>query len=379
MGKLTVKEIEALNRPGRHADGQGLYLQVAPGGSKSWINRLTINGKRREIGLGGFPAVSLSDARKKARENKWLVASGQFPTAKSERPVVPTFEEAARQCHQANAPRWRSGTHTNNWIATLNKYAFPVMGKMPVNEIQSSHVLSVLTPIWGTKQETARRVRQRIRTTFKWAMAHGYVTANPAGEVIDGALPPMPKLKTHFRALPYQEVPAAIRTVAESKASLAVKLCFEFAVYTAARSGEARGATWQEIRLEAREWRIPASRMKGRVEHRVPLSQPAMDVLARARELKDDSGLVFPSPTGKMLSDSTVSKLLRENGIAGVPHGFRSSFRDWADENTNATWAAMEKSLAHTVGSDVVRSYARSDLLAQRRELMDAWAEFLSS
>ena len=379
MGNLTVLKIKSLTEPGRHADGQGLYLQVARGGSKSWINRIVINGKRREIGLGGFPSVSLSKAREKAQENKRLVASGIDPTAKTERRVVPTFAEAARECHQANAPRWRNGRHSKAWLATLEKYAFPSMGKIPVDQIYRSHILEVLTPIWGSKQETARRVRQRMRTTFKWAMAHGFIENNPAGEAIDGALPPMPKFKTHFKALPYQEVPAAIRTVAESKASLAVKLCFEFAVYTAARSGEARGATWQEIRLEAREWRIPASRMKGRVEHRVPLSQPAMDVLARASELKDDSGLVFPSPTGKMLSDSTVSKLLRENGIAGVPHGFRSSFRDWADENTNATWAAMEKSLAHTVGSDVVRSYARSDLLAQRRELMDAWAEFLSS
>ena len=377
MGNLTVLKIKSLSEPGRHADGQGLYLQVARGGSKSWINRIVINGKRREIGLGGFPAVSLSMAREKALENKRLVASGIDPAAKTERRVVPTFEEAARECHKANAPRWRNGRHAKSWIATLEKYAFPVIGNMPVDEVQSSHVLAALSPIWGSKQETARRVRQRMRTTFKWAMAHGFVASNPAGETIDGALPPMPKFKDHFRALPYQEVATAIRRVSDTNASMAVKLCFEFAVYTAARSGEARGAKWKEIHLEDREWRIPASRMKGEVEHRVPLSLPAMDVLARARALKDESGLVFPSPNGKMLSDSTVSKLLRENGIAGVPHGFRSSFRDWASENTNATWAAMEMSLAHTVGSEVERSYARSDLLAQRRELMDAWAEYL--
>ena len=161
-------------------------------------------------------------------------------------------------------------------------HSSPVMGNMPVNEVQSSHVLAVLTPIWGTKQETARRVRQRMRTTFRWAMAHGFVVINPAGEAIDGALPPMPKFKAHFKALPYLEVAAAIRTVSETDASLAVKLCFEFAVCTAARSGEARGATWEEMHLEDREWRIPASRMKGEVEHRVPLSQPAMDLPVRA-------------------------------------------------------------------------------------------------
>lgn len=378
MGNLTVLKIKSLTEPGRHADGQGLYIQVAPGGSKSWINRIVINGKRREIGLGGFPAVSLSKAREKAQENKRLVASGVDPTAKKERRVVPTFAEAARECHQGNVPRWRNKRHAKAWLATLEKYAFPVMGNLPVNQIEKSHVLAALTPIWGSKQETARRVRQRIRTTFKWAMAHDFVENNPAGEAIDGALPPMPKFKAHFKAVPYQEVPEAMRTVADSNATLAVKLCFEFAVYTAARSGEARGATWEEMRLEAREWRIPASRMKAGEEHRVPLSQPAMDILAQAAALRDDSGLVFPSPTGKMLSDSTVSKLLRENAVDGVPHGFRSSFRDWAEENTDASWAAMEKSLAHTVGSDAERSYARSDLMDQRRKLMDAWAEYLS-
>jgi integrase len=316
-------------------------------------------------------------AREKALENKRLVISGVDPTAKKR--TIPAFSEAAREFHKANIPGWRNGRHTDAWIATLERHSFPVIGDLPVDKIQQEHVLAVLNPIWGTKQETARRVRQRMRSTFRWAMGYRFIESNPAGEAIDGVLPRMPKFKEHLKALHYQDVSAALQTVTNSKASYPVKLCFEFTVYTAARSGEARGARWEEIDLEAREWRVPASRMKAGFVHRVPLSGLALDVLARALALKDDSGLVFPSPSGKTLSDSTISKLLRENGIEGVPHGFRSSFRDWAAENTSATWAAMEMCLAHAVGSDVVRSYARSDLLEKRRELMDAWAEYLDN
>ena len=376
---LTATQVKAFKEPGRYGDGQGLYLNIAPRGSKNWVQRIVIHGKRRELGLGGYPAVSLAEAREKALEIKRKVAAGVDPTARIEGPVMPTFAEAARSTHEANRPRWRNNRHTGAWIATLEKYAFPVLGNMPVDQIQQADVLGVLKPIWGEKQETARRVRQRMSTTFKWAMAHGFIERNPAGEAIDGALPPMPKLKAHHKALPYQDVPAAIETIAESKASLSAKLCFEFTVLTAARSGEARGAEWKEIDLDLTEWRLPANRNKSGKEHRMPLSEAALDVLGRASALKDDTGLVFPSVNGKTLSDSTLSKLVRENGIQGVPHGFRSSFRDWAQENTSASWAAMELSLSHAVGSDVERAYLRSDLLEQRRMLMEDWGRYCKS
>ena len=215
---------------------------------------------------------------------------------------------------------------------------------------------------------------------MRWAVAQGHRDDNPVGEGIDGALPPMPAIRAHFRALPYQEVPAALETIVGSTAGVATKACFEFLVLTAARSGEARGATWGEIDLDARLWTIPAERMKGGVEHRVPLSEAAIAALEEAAPLRDESGLVFPSPVGgRQLSDMTLTKILRTVGLAerATVHGFRSSFRDWAAECTSATYAAMELSLAHHIGNAVERAYARSDLLEQRRALMDQWAEYV--
>ena len=280
-------------------------------------------------------------------------------------------------------PRWRNRKHADSWMQTLERHAFPILGAMAVDRKTRADVLAVLTPIWGARPETARRVRQRIRAVLRWSWAHGFVTENVAGESIDGALPVMPAVKSHLRALPYQEVPAALRTVETSRASLAVKACFRSVVLTAARSGEARLATWPEVDLVSNEWRIPPSRMKARVEHRVPLSHSAMAVLERVRPLRGKADLVFPSPSrqGKPLSDMTLTKALRDCGLAdrATVHGFRSSFRDWAAEQTDAPHAVMELALAHTVGSRVEQAYARSDLLDRRRRLMCSWPDFLAS
>ena len=225
-------------------------------------------------------------------------------------------------------------------------------------------------------------MRQRVRTVLAWAQAHGFVEHNVAGEAIDGALPSMAAVKQHFRALPYQEVAEALRVVEASRASLSARLCLRFLTLTAARSGEARGATWTEIDAEAWEWRIPASRMKGAAEHRQPLSDAAMAVLEQAREIDDGSGLIFPSPArrGKPLSDMSLTKVLRDNGLAErtTVHGFRTAFRTWASERTDAEHAIMELSLAHQVGSAVERAYARSDLLVKRRNLMEGWGAYLT-
>ena len=231
----------------------------------------------------------------------------------------------------------------------MERYAFPILGNMRVDRVSRGDVLDVLTPIWGTRPETARRIRQRIRTVMRWAMAYGFIETNPAGEAIDGALPPMPKLKAHFRALPYREVGVALETVEASKASIASKLCLRFAVLTAARSGEARGALWSEIDRDGALWTIPAGRMQGGMEHRVPLSTAALTVLSEARWLRDESNLIFPSPSlpGRSLSDMTLTKILRTTGLAerATVHGFRSAFRDWAADNTSASHSAMELSL----------------------------------
>ena len=259
----------------------------------------------------------------------------------------------------------------------------PKLGNMPIDRISRTDVLQVLSPIWTTRPETARRVRQRMRTVFRWAMAHGFTETNPAGEAIDGALPPMPKVKAHLRSLPYQEVAAALATVEGSQASMPAKLCFRFLVITAARSGEARSATWDEIDMTERVWRIPSERMKAGVEHRVPLSEQSLEVLARAYVLREESSLVFPSPLkpGSPMSDMTLTKILRSTGLAerATVHGFRSSFKNWTLEQTDTPWAVSESALAHTLGTSTEQAYARSDLFERRRVLMQQWADYLTA
>ena len=377
---LTASKTKALSEPGMHSDGRGLYLRVAPGGSKGWILRISIDGRRRDIGLGGYPSVPLAKARQFADAHRLAVAEGCDPLAEKRRAATPTFAEAAVKVHEANLPRWKNGKHTVQWLSTLERYAFLTLGKMPLDRIERRDVLGILTPIWAAKPETARRVRQRIRTVLKWGQAHGYVEHNAAGEGIDGALPAMRRVRAHFRALPYTEIPAALDTVDASPASMAAKLCMRFVILTVARSGEARGALWSEIDLDAATWTIPAERMKGGVEHRVPLSEPALAVLPEAAALRDDNGLVFPSPRkrGKPLSDMVLTKILRDNGLSdrATVHGFRSSFRDWAADTGKAREIA-EAALAHTVGG-VEGAYFRSDLFERRRRLMNDWGLFVT-
>ena len=383
VGKLTAAKVKSITKRGLHGDGGTLYLAVAKGGSKSWLQRVTIDGKRHDIGLGGYPYVGLAAARQKALDNRTAIAAGRDPLAEKRRHVIPTFSVAARRTHAMLKPRWRNAKHADSWMQTLERHAFPILGDLSVDRIERADVLAVLTPIWGTRPETARRVRQRIRAILRWAWAHGFVTENVAGEAIDGALPAMPAVKTHLRALPYWDVAAALDTVEASRASLSAKACLRFVVLTACRSGEARLAKWDEIHYEAREWRIPGSRMKAGVDHRVPLSDAALAVLDGARSLRDESDLIFPSPARprRPMSDMTLTKVLRDTGLAdrATVHGFRSSFRTWASEETDAPHAVMELSLAHTVGTAVEQAYARSDLLALRRKLMQQWADFLSA
>ena len=234
-----------------------------------------------------------------------------------------------------------------------------------------------MAPIWHEKAETARRVRQRIGAVMKWAVAHGFRTDNPAGDMLSQALGRQADVTQHMRALPHREVATAIHTVQDSQAGMSTKLAFEFLILTAARSGEVRLATWEEMNLEAQVWTVSAERMKAKREHRVPLSARAVDILREVQVLADESGLVFPSPTGKPLNDMTLSKLLKNLKIPAVPHGFRSSFRDWAQECTNAPRAVMEAALAHTIPDKTEAAYARSDLFERRLRLMGQWAAYL--
>ena len=379
-GRLTAAMVQAINQRGMYGDGDTLYLCVAPGGSKSWVQRLTIHGKRHDLGLGGYPLVSLAEARDKAFVNRKLARDGGDPLAAKRQAATPTFAVACEATIQAHRKRWRGSTTETHWRQSLQRYALPVLGEKRVSDITREDVLRILTPIWTTKPETGRKVRRRIRAILEWAQAHGFVEHNVAGEAINGALPIMPAVQSHFRALPYREMPAALETIVASSASQAVRLCFRFTVLTAVRSKEARHATWTEINLENRIWRIAGERMKAGVEHRVPLADATMDVLKEAQILRDGSGWVFPSPTKRRypLSNMAMTKLLRDIGLAErtTVHGCRSVFRDWAADGNHPRELA-EAALAHTV-SGVEGAYFRSDLLDRRRALMDQWSNFLT-
>ncbi len=389
MSKLTAAKVKALDSTGTYGDGEGLYLAIARGGSKSWILRATVQGKRREIGLGGYPTVTLAKARETAGEYRAIIKAGGDPLAVKVKATatIPTFRQAAAQVHKLNIARFKSEKHGKNWIQMIEKYAFPTLGDVPVNQIEKPDVLAILTPIWTEKPETARRVRQRMDSIFEWARDNGHRKdnqINPARDISKHTLPAMPKVRQHFRALPYSEIGAALGTIRASNASNAAKLALEFIALTAARSGEVRGMVWAEVDWDKRLWVVPAERMKGGAEHRVPLSDSALDVLRQALELRETVGdMVFPSPmkAGSPLSDMTLTKILRTTGLAErmTVHGLRSTFRDWVAEQTATPYAVAELALAHRVGTAVEQAYHRTDLLDRRAALMDEWAAFLSN
>ena len=370
--------------PDKHFDEHGLILRVRASGSKHWIWRGTVRGRRRDLGLGTFPYVSLADAREKAFEYRRLAKAGEdpaavhAPTGTSEtegKPSVPTFRKAVAAVIDLHRPTWRNPKSAAQWEASLRDYAYPVLGDMRVDEIGSGDVLQALRPIWNAKRETAQRVRQRISAVMKAAIAAGHRLDNPAGDALTSALPKGGRKQRHQRALPHREVAAALETVRRSNAYASTKLAFEFLVLTAARSGEVRLMSWGEVEAEERIWTVPAARMKAGREHRVPLSARAVEILAEAEELREND-LVFPSATGRRMSDNTLSKLLRDLRIKAVPHGFRSSFRDWCGESGQPRELA-EAALAHTIRNKAEAAYARTDLLKRRQELMEAWSDYL--
>lgn len=377
---LTAQRVKHATEPGKYFDGNGLYLLVKPNGSRSWVQRIVIRGKRREMGLGSASLVTLAEAREAALQNRRIARAGGDPIqARQEALAVLTFEEAARKVYEMHLPTWRNAKHASQFINTLETYAFPKIGAVKVGEVNTNDVLRVLTPIWTAKPETARRVRQRIGMVMKWAVAKGWRQDNPA-EAISQALPKHERRKVHRKALPYADVPAFISTVKASKAGLVTKLAMEFLILTAARSGEVRGAVWSEIDLQAAIWTVPASRMKAKREHRVPLSPRAVEILNAARKMSDGSDLVFAGARkGRPLSDMTLSKLTKELGFDVDVHGFRTSFRIWAQEKTDAPREVAEAALAHTIRNQAEAAYARSDLFERRRKLMNGWGEAIAN
>ena len=369
---LNPRTVASLNKPGTYADGAGLALKIDGRLNKRWVWRGTVDGKAAMRGLGSYPTVSLAEARK--------AASAVAETAKApdpERPPVPTFRRASREYISENSPAWRNPKHAAQWRNTLSTYADPVIGDKRMDEITTGDVLAVLKPIWSTKTETASRVRQRMEKIFDWAIVHDHrEKANPATKAIMVGLPKVKRTKEHHRALPYADVPAALHKVSLSTAYPLTKLGFQFLVLTAARSGEVRMADWSEINLDSRMWTIPADRMKAGREHRVPLSTEALALLRDARALGSGEGLIFPAKEGGAMSDMVFTAMLRRLKVDSVPHGFRSSFRDWCVEN-GVTRELAESALSHSIGSNTVESaYLRSDMAEQRRGLMKDWADF---
>lgn len=387
MGKLTKKKIEALTRLGLHGDGETLFINVALGGTKSWVQRITIQGRRRHLGLGGWPVVSIEKARRKAFENRVAVSDGRDPyTERQEQKslsTIPTFREAAVRYFEENRPRWKAGRHTDQWMLVIEKYAVPAFGKRRVDHLTQQDVLRLLAPIWTDIPQQARRLRARVRAVLQWCVAHGFVRSNVAGEVIDGALPAMPLVKHHHKSLPYEDVHDALKEIDQVEGvPNSARWCLQFVILTAARSSEGIHAMWTEIDWQDRTWTVPAHKIKMKKEHRVPLSRAALTLLERAQAVAGSSPFIFPSPQDprRAMSDTALNKLLHRTrlGTRTVVHGFRTSFRVWGSEQTNADRAVLELCLAHKIGSATEQAYSRSDLLTKRRVLMERWGEYVT-
>ena len=379
MGSLTATEVKAKSQPGRYSDGDGLFLLVGKGGAKSWMVRIQKDGRRRDIGLGSASKVPLKLARERANDVRQQIEVGIDPVAERRKAAgIPTFREAARLVHAEHKASWRNEKHKAQWLSTLESYAFPAFGDRSVAQVDAAAVRDALAAIWLAKPETARRLRQRIRTVIDWAVAKGYRDGTLAMPVIDKALPKQRAKVRHHKAVPYAELPAFMGKLRQTESM--GRLALEAVILTAARSGEVRLATWGEVDLEASTWTIPAERMKAGREHVVPLSAPAASLFKRMkahRREDTDAALVFPGvKRGKPLSDMTLTKAMRDMGREETPHGFRSTFRDWIAEQT--TWPAdlAEAALAHVVSDKTVAAYQRGSMFEKRRELMTAWAGY---
>lgn len=383
MGKLAPFQVMNA-KPGRHPDGDGLYLLVSPTGTKSWVLRVQVDGKRRDFGLGAFglkgKGITLSEAREEAAKWRKVAKAGGNPSVdrKRERAQGKTFKEAALDFHASTKRSWKNAKHADQWINTLKTYVFPKIGNIAADKIEAADIQNVLLPIWQSKAETARRVRQRIGTVLDYCQAKGWRQNDAPMRAVNTLMKAhkQPR-KGNFPAMPYRDVPAFIGKLAAGNQT-AGRMALQFAILTASRSGEVRGATWGEVDLDNALWTIPGDRMKMGEEHVVPLSSAAKAILTQAAAFfptRADS-LIFPGLKRNALSDMTLSKALRANGGADYTvHGFRSSFRDWCAEcGFSNDWA--EAALAHSVPNRVEAAYRRTKFLEQRVSLMAEWADY---
>jgi integrase len=387
--ELSPLEVSRLREPGHHAVGgvAGLYLYVNNGGARSWVMRAVMGTKRRHMGLGGFPDVPVALAREKARKARFDLESGVDPivarsAAKSalaaQQAAEKTFKQAAEAFIKANGDTWKNAKHRAQWTSTLETYAYPHLGKLLVQDVGLEHVLKVLEPMWKSKNETASRLRGRIEKVLDWATVRKLRKGeNPARwkghlEMLLAA-PSKVQNVEHHRALPVDQTPKFFLAL-KSREGMAAR-ALAFAILCAARSGEVRGATWEELDVSKEIWTIPGNRMKAGQEHRVPLSKSAMRILLTTPE-QLRKGLVFPAPRGGQLSDMTLTAVMRRMKVDAVPHGFRSTFRDWVGELTHFPRELAEQALAHALESKVEAAYRRGDALEKRRELMEQWAQY---
>ena len=364
------------------ADGGGLYLIVAPGGSKSWLLRTVVHGRRRDIGLGSASLVPLAEAREEAARLRKIARSGGDPLVerRTAQRVLPSFEEAARAVHASHSATFKNAKHAKQWLSSLS-YVLPAIGSKRIDTITSADILAALTPRWIERPETSRRVLQRLRVVFDWAEAQGFRTGTNPTQNLTTVLPKPRRIPAHHPALPYPLVPAFIKGLHDSDAGELVKLGFEFTILCATRTSETLNATWEEIDHETRTWTIPGVRMKSGVDHRVPLSPRCIEILERADTISVEATYVFPGrTTDRPLSNMSFLMTLRRMQRTDITvHGFRSSFRDWAAEQTNVPRAVCEAALAHTLRDRTEAAYHRTDLFDRRRELMASWSAYATS
>ncbi|MEN9717505.1 MAG: hypothetical protein RIQ99_383 [Pseudomonadota bacterium] len=393
---LTALEIKNA-KPGMHADGNGLYLCVKPSGTKSWVFRFQIAGKRREMGLGSLQALEPVKARSEAARLKSEIATGHDPLESRRSAVLAqkqelaqvevqrkrdemTFHKACEHYISNHQSSWRNAKHAQQWANTLKTYAYPIIGDLPVADVSAAHVVAILQPIWTSKSETASRLRMRIEAVLNAAKLMGWRTGeNPAiyKGGLEAVFPPISKVKKvrHHPAMPFTEISDFMVSL-RARSGISPR-ALEFCILTAARSGEVRYATWDDLDLDACVWTIPADRMKAGREHRVPLCHDAITVL-EAMPRFARTKLVFPGTQGQAMSDMTLSAVLKRIGLGHFTvHGFRSTFRDWAAETTDYSSETVEMALAHTVANKVEAAYRRGDLFAKRRVLMDDWASYI--
>ena len=382
INKLTALQVKKASKTGRYSDGNCLYLYVDDNASKRWVLRLVVRGKRRDMGLGSAALVSLEEARDLARKYRRIAREGgdPFEDRKISKGNTVTFELAAISVHELNAPTWKNKKHADQWLSSLQLHVFPIIGTRLVSEITPADVLSVLSPIWVEKADTAKKIRQRLRMVVKWAKAQGYFRGDDPVEIAEQALPKVKASGAHFKAVSYDDLPSIIKKLQASQISLPTRLALEFLILTACRTTEVLDSHWSEVDLDKKLWAIPAYRMKSGKSHEVPLTDQMLGVLDKAELLNIDNGLIFPSGiNGRPLSNNTLRQALQKRlRVDATVHGMRSAFKDWAAETTSFANEVSEMALGHAIPNKVEAAYRRGNLLTKRRQLMDEWSHFLS-